>query len=206
MKRTFLLFMILIGLTSFAQEYKKFGVDVSNAEAPVGLNVGDLAPDFKVKNQKNEEISLNELLDKGNVVITFYRGNWCPFCNAYLANLRDSLSYILDRNTQLIAISPESHENIVATSDKHEPGFHLVGDDDNLIMKEYKVLFNVTKRYQTRIKVGLFTDIATHNNQEKAQLPIPATFVIDKDKKIIYKHFDIDFRERAPIHEIINVL
>ena len=120
--------------------------------------------------------------------------------------MQDSLKYLLDKKAIVIAVSPESTENMNKTIAKHRIGFQVIHDPENKIMEAYKVLFNVTGMYQAKLKVGKFISIADFNDQDKARLPVPATYVIDTNKKIIYTHFNIDFRERAPISEILKHL
>ena len=188
------------------QSYSRFGMDTTGGNVPRGLELNSIAPDFKALNQDDKEIHLYDLLKSQRVVLFFYRGNWCPFCNTYLQNMQDSLDYLLASNTAVIAVSPENPDNVDKTVRKHQLGFHVVYDAENQIMEAYDVLFNVTGFYQTKIKVGRFIDLAENNNQDEARLPVPATYIIDMNKRIIYKHFNIDFRHRAPISEILRHL
>src|ERR1043165_5556221 len=82
---------------------------------PEGLFINSKAPDFKGKDQKNEEVRLKDLLKTGKVVLVFYRGNWCPYCNRELKKLEDSLQFILDKGAQLVAVTPEKPEGILKT-------------------------------------------------------------------------------------------
>ena len=204
----FLMVIVFSGIFKIAhsQPYNRFGVDTTGGEVPTGLSVNEIAPDFTGENQNGKNVHLYDLLKKNKVVLFFYRGNWCPFCNTYLQDVQDSLQYLLDKKAVVIAVSPEKAENIDKTVSKHNLGFQVIHDPGNKIMKAYKVLFNVTGIYQTKLKVGKFISIADFNDQEKAQLPVPATYVIDKDRKIIYTHFNVDFRQRAPISEILKYL
>ncbi len=181
-------------------------MDTSGGVIPTGLSVNDIAPDFTADNQNDKQVHLYDLLKKQKVVLFFYRGNWCPFCNTYLQNMQDSLKYILDKDAVVIAVSPENSENIDKTITKDKIAFQIIHDPENKIMENYKVLFDVTGMYQTKLKVGKLISIAEFNDQDKARLPVPATYVIDTNRKIIYTHFNIDFRHRAPISEILKHL
>jgi peroxiredoxin len=204
------IFILFLGIMAFGcskgQSYRRFGVDTTGGNIPEGLSLNVIAPDFISDNQDGKGIHLYNLLNDSKVVLFFYRGNWCPFCNTYLQNMRDSLDFILSRSAAVIAVSPESPQNVETTVEKYKPGFHVIHDSGNQIMEAYDVLFNVTGFYQTKIKAGKFTDIAKSNNQEQARLPVPATFVIDTNRRITYKHFNIDFRERASVSDIIKYL
>lgn len=205
-----ILFILFLGMIAFGcskgQSYSRFGVDTSGGKIPQGLELNAIAPDFKAENQDGNDIHLYDLLNNQKVVMFFYRGNWCPFCNTYLQNIRDSLDLILAKEATVIAVSPENPENVDHTVEKYQPGFHVIHDSGNHIMEAYDVLFDVTGFYQTKIRIGKFTDIASNNNQKEARLPVPATFIIGSNKQIIYKHFNIDFRERAPVSDIIRHL
>ena len=197
--------IVVVGCSN-GQSYSRFGVDTSGGNIPLGLELNTIAPDFKAENQNVKETHLYDLLNNQRVVLFFYRGNWCPFCNTYLQNMQDSLDYILAKNAAIIAVSPENPDNVDKTVRKHGLGFHVVYDSGNQIAEAYDVLFDVTGFYQTKIKVGRFIDLAENNNQDKARLPVPATYIIDMNKRIIFKHFNIDFRQRAPISDILRHL
>lgn len=198
--------MLMVNKHLYSQSYSRFGIEASEDNIPEGLTVNSIAPDFIAKNQYSKEILLYDILKKQKVVLFFYRGNWCPFCNVYLRDMQDSLHLILDKNAAVIAVSPESTENLQHTVNKYQLGFNVIHDPDNRIMKAYKVLFNVTGFYRTKIKVGEFINLAEFNDQDKARLPVPATYVIDNDKRIVYAYFNIDFRYRAPVSEILKHL
>ena len=198
--------LIVVVDCSNGQSYKRFGMDTSDGTIPQGLELNTITPDFKAENQNGKEIHLYDLLKNQRVVLFFYRGNWCPFCNTYLQNMQDSLDFILARNAVVVAVSPENPDNVDKTVRKYQLGFHVVYDSGNQLTEAYDVLFDVTGFYKTKIKVGKFIDIAENNDQDKARLPVPATYIIDMNKQIIYKHFNIDFRQRAPISDILRHL
>lgn len=208
MKKSTLFIVAMVILFSAgvqSQSPNKFGINTESSPTPEGLKIGSLAPNIVGSDQFGSAVDLYNLLEKGSVVVFFYRGNWCPYCNNYLANMKDSLLYILNEGAKVIAVSPESRENVISTSKETDSSLIVLPDPGNKIMDDYKVLFDVSKGYQIKIKAALFTDIAKHNNQESAQLPIPACYVI-ANKKILYKHFDLNYKERAPVSEIINAL
>src|SRR5690348_8359275 len=103
MKQLFAFFFMLLSIASFAQD------------KPEGLFLNSKAPDFKVKDQNGADVSLKDLRKKGPVVIVFYRGNWCPYCNKELKNLQDSLQFLTDKKAQVVAITPEASEGIDST-------------------------------------------------------------------------------------------
>jgi peroxiredoxin len=183
----------------------KKGMD-TNSYIPKGLMIGDNAPIIKGISINKKEINSVEILKEKEIVVIFYRGEWCPVCNRYLENLNDSLEYILNKGAQVLVIGPETFENTEKTAVKSKATFTLVPDTTSKILKDYDVLFNVTKKYQKKIKTFLRTDIAESNNQEEAQLPVPATYIIGKDGLIKWRHFNYNYSERASVKEIVDNL
>src|ERR1700754_323526 len=115
---------------------------VVNAQMqPKGLQVNDVAPSFTAKDQNGNAVSLAEQLKKGPVVLVFYRGQWCPFCNKQLKKLEDSLSLIQGKGATLIAVTPETPESIKMTAEKTKASYPLLFDDGMKIMKSYDVAY-----------------------------------------------------------------
>lgn len=195
MIRIAFVFMILIGnnLTSLAQAPAK------------GLQVNDKAPGFSGIDQFKKKISLQKQLKLGAVVLVFYRGQWCPFCNRQLKKLEDSLSFITKKGASVIAITPEKPENISKTLEKTNASYSVLFDDGLKIMKSYDVSFavdsNLVQRYK---KFGI--DFNEANGINGANLPVPALFIINKDGIIIYRHFDPDYKQRPSVQEILSHL
>ena len=119
----------------------------SAQEAPEGMFIGSKAPDFKAKDQYGKEIRLKDLLKKGKVVLVFYRGEWCPYCNKELSRLQDSLQFIKDKGATLVAVSPELPENIDKTVEKTKAEYSILYDEGLKIMKAYDVEFEVARKY-----------------------------------------------------------
>lgn len=181
------------------------GYTQDNMAKPEGLKIGDKAPDFTIKNSANEVFSLSKALKKGPVVLVFYRGQWCPFCNKQLSQLNDSLSEIKAKGATVVAISPEVEENIAKTVEKTKASFAVLHDDKMTIMKSYKVNFavdaNTVERYK---KYGIDFNQANGNNG--ANLPVPATYIIGTNGIIKYVFFNVDYQKRASVKEILDNL
>jgi len=175
-------------------------------EAPEGLFINSKAPDFKARDQNGNEIRLKDLLKKGKVVLVFYRGQWCVDCNKFLRKLQDSLQYIKDKGATLVAITPELPENISKTIEKTKADYSILYDEDLKIMKAYDVEFevpaNVLERYHNS---GIKVD---ENNGKKNGnfLPVPATYVIDKEFYVKYRFFQPDYKKRPSVKEILDNL
>ncbi|MFN2439757.1 MAG: peroxiredoxin family protein, partial [Chitinophagaceae bacterium] len=147
MKRTILFsFLIVASITSIAQD------------KPEGLFINSKAPDFKVQDQSGVVQSLKELRKKGPVVLVFYRGNWCPYCNKELKRLQDSLQFITAKGAQVIAVTPEAQEGIGKTIEKTGAVFPILYDADMKIAKAYQVNFQLEDKIVERYK-GFGTDL-----------------------------------------------
>ena len=174
-------------------------------EAPEGLFLNSKAPDFKAKDQAGNEIRLKELLRQGKVVLVFYRGHWCPYCNRQLKRLEDSLYLIKEKGATLVAVTPEKPENISLTVEKTKAEYHILHDEGLKIMKAYEVDFevqeNTIKRYRN---TGI--DLEKINGKDWKFLPVPAVYVIDKEANITYRFFESDYKKRPSVKEILKNL
>jgi len=168
------------------------------------LNIGDMAPDFKGVNQLGETVHLKTMLEKGPVILTFYRGNWCPYCNKYLAELDENYPKMKALGANLIAISPEIPKYIEKKANKMEHPYAIISNGTS-IMQRYKLDFQLDKR--TKFKYKLFgINVSKHNGNDDYTLPVPATYVIDKNGIIVYKHFDENYKVRAKVDDILTAL
>jgi peroxiredoxin len=195
----------LISLLSFSLIVSSFVFAQSETVFPDGLKVGDTAPEFKAKDQYGKIFSLKQALKNGPVVILFYRGQWCPFCNKQLSHFSDSLSMLTDKGATLLAVTPEVAENVKKTIEKTKTAFPIFEDDGLAIMKLYKVNFAVDEKTVSKYK-GYGIDFDKANGSNGANLPVPATYVIGKDGKIKYVFFNTDYRKRASVQDILNNL
>lgn len=181
------------------------GLAVNAQEGPKGLNVNDKAPVFSAKDQSGKIVTLAEQLKTGAVVLVFYRGQWCPYCNKQLKSLEDSLSLIKAKGATLIAVTPEKPENISKTIEKTKASYPVLFDDGLKIMKSYDVAFAVDPKVIEKYK-GYGIDFSEVNGNNGAQLPVPAVYIINKKGEIIYKFFDTDYRKRPAVKEILDHL
>jgi peroxiredoxin len=197
-----LIILIFISATAaYGQniDYPKFGVETQNNQIPLGLKEGDKAPDFSGYDQSGARVNSKDLLVKGPIVLFFYRGKWCPVCSKYLNNYQDSLKILTDMGANVVAITPESIENVEQTVKLHNLSFTVIYDCQEQIMKDYNVMFSVTKAYSDVVQKYLSIDIAANNGREAARLPVPATYIINRDGIIIAVQFDPDYNNRASV-------
>ncbi len=173
---------------------------------PDGLKVNAVAPDFTAKDQSGKVINLKSVLKKNEVVMVFYRGQWCPFCNKELKALEDSLQWISAKGAIVLAISPEVPENITKTIEKTKASYSILYDDGLKIMKSYDVAFPVDSLTISKYKTYGIDFTVANGATNGNNLPVPAVYVINKKGIITYRHFDPDYRKRASIKEIVRHL
>lgn len=176
-----------------------------NQEAPEGLFIASKAPDFKATDQNGQEIRLKDLTKKGRVILVFYRGEWCPFCNRFLTRLQDSLSFIKEKGATLLAISPETQENMAKTTEKTKASFSFIHDKDLKIMKAYDVEFEVPENTVTRYR-NSGIDLEKKNGANGKYLPVPAVYVIDEEQTITYRFFENDYKKRPDVKDLLKML
>lgn len=178
----------------------------ANHQAVLKLKVGDKAPDFSLPNATGKTINLSELLLKGKVVLTFYRGSWCPYCNLQLAHYQSSLKEIHGLGAELVAISPQTPDESLNISEKNQLNFEVLSDNGNKVAKQYTTIFK-NGDVPLNLMAELGIDFAAHYADDSNELPIPAVFVIEKDGTISFAaSTGGDYRNRVDVSEIINAL
>lgn len=167
--------------------------------------IGDQVPDFQGVDQFGNDFLLSDQLKKGPVVLMFYRGYWCPYCNKQLSEMQDSLKFINERGGAVIAVTPEQPEYIEETVNKTDASFKIIHDKDLDIMKTFGVAYRMedalVKKYK---KNGL--DVAQTNGDNGTFLPVPATYIINSDGSILYAFYDPDYKKRATVSKILKNL
>ena len=175
-------------------------------EKPEGLFINSKAPDFKAKDQHGNELWLKELRKKGNVVLIFYRGNWCPYCNRELKRLQDSLQLITAKGAQLIAVTPEGQEGIDSTIAKTGAAFPILYDQDMKIASNYKVAFKVDVKTVGWYKNAGIDLLKSNNQKIDAYLPVPAVYVISPEGTVTFRYFENNYKKRVSVKEILSAL
>lgn len=190
-KIVFLAIACLLGLNLFAQS---------------GLKNGDQAPNFTAKDSEGKVVSLKGLLKKHQkIVLFFYRGQWCPYCNKHIKDLQDSLQLLTAKGAYVLGVTPETNASISKTKDKTQAAFSLISDQGYKIMKAYKVDFIMEESLVSKYK-SYGIDVAKNNGAKQAVLPVPATYVIDKNGKIVFVQFNVDYKKRATVKQLLSSL
>ncbi len=184
--------------------------DVTQIEAePVHpdapLEVGDHAPNFKLRNADDEWVDLASTLERGPVVLSFYRGVWCPYCNKELKGLERVLPRMDELGATVLALSPESRDHVQENVEKNKLTFDRLTDTDNAVAKLFGLQFVLDDKTVDKYE-GYGIDVATHNGTGKHELPIPATYIIDTDGVIAFAFVDEDYTKRAKTRDIVRAL
>jgi peroxiredoxin len=174
--------------------------------AKTALKVGDHAPSIVLGNAKGETVDVSVLLEKGPVILTFYRGGWCPFCNLELRALQRLLPDIEAVGASLVAISPEKPDDSLSTAEKNALTFEVLSDVGQKVGRAFRLVYEFNDELKSAYKeFGL--DIPAKNGAgDEWALPISATYIIDRDGIIIYAYTDADYRDRADADDIFNFL
>jgi peroxiredoxin len=185
----------------------KTGVDeVTTSGVAPGLAVGDTAPGFTLPSAAGNQVVLADLLAEGPVVVTFYRGEWCPYCNLQLRALQQSLPAITAAGATLVAISPQAPDQAMTMTEKHELAYPVLSDLDQSVSESYKVRFDVTGELED-LQVNVFqNDPAVQNADGRRSLPVPSTFVIDRTGVVRFAAVDADWRVRVEPADVIAAL
>lgn len=187
---------ILVGTTA---ELKQQGIENK------ALGVGDKAIQFSLPNIHGEEVSLNQALLKGPVVLNIYRGGWCPYCNLELNALQQSLTEIEATGAQLVAVAPQLPDRSIESVQKHHLTFEVLSDVGNRVSRQYGLVFTLPEALRPVYEqFGL--DVPGYNGDESFELPMPATYVINTDGEIVHAFVDADYTQRMEPADIIKVL
>lgn len=184
---------------------QELGIDDS-MEVPEGLSVGSSVPGIGARDLEGKPIDLYTLLKESPVVLIFYRGKWCPHCNKYMANIQDSVALLRHTGAKVIAITPETRANAKEMTANNALKFPIISDPGRNIMNAFKVTYKVNHEYSEKIKAGKGFSIAENNGTSEEYLPVPATYIINSEGKIVYRHFDLNYRKRPNVSELLQVL
>ncbi|MEE6131730.1 AhpC/TSA family protein [Bacillus sp. 1780r2a1] len=170
-----------------------------------GLKVGNQAPDFTLLDATGQKVSFKNLLQKGPVIVTFYRGGWCPYCNLELKAYQRELTAIKEAGGELVAISPELPDSSLSTKEKNELEFIVLSDEGNKVAEEFNLVFKMPD-YLIDLYKESGLDVSGHNGNNDWELPKPATFVVDQQGRVVFADVDSDYTKRTEPSKVIDVL
>ncbi|SFS69496.1 peroxiredoxin-like family protein [Lutibacter maritimus] len=194
MKKQFILLALVsvIGFQSNAQIADK-AVDISP------LLIGEVFPNILLKSQDASEHFTLNILSKKPTIILFYRGGWCPYCNAHLAEIQEAESEILELGYQIVAISPDTPENLKITDNKNKINYGLYSDSDGELIKAVGIAFKSPEKYGKMLSVK-------SGGLNEGFLPVPAVFIVDTSGKILFEYINPDYKTRLSASLLIAVL
>ena len=167
---------------------------------------GDAAPDFSLPDAVGNTVSLYELLRDGPVILAWYRGSWCPFCNLQLHAYQQALDEIHAAGAQLLAVSPELPDSTLTWKEKNELDFVVLSDVGNEVARRYGVVFRIPERIAGSYGKGGYVDLTEINGDDSLELPLAVTYVIGTDGVVEYAFLDTDWRKRAETSDVVDVV
>jgi peroxiredoxin len=176
-----------------------------NSLAKTALKVGDRAPKIVLGNASGKTVDVGALLKRGPVIVTFYRGGWCPYCNLELKAFEQVLPEIKAAGASLVAISPEKPDDTLTTAEKNALSFEVLSDVGQKIGRAFGLVYVFTEELK-RAYEGFGLDIPAKNGADEWALPIAATYLIGQDGKILYACTDADYRDRADPQDVLRLL
>ena len=185
--------------------FEKSIQDLRTSDSGRGLIAGAKAPDFTLVNSTGQKITLSEEIMKGPVVLIFYRGIWCPFCNLELKAYQRMNDDIKATGGQLIAVSPQTPNHSLSVQDKNELNFHVLSDLQNQTAEKYNLKFKLPE-YLYHIYRSLDISLETFNGDHSWELPVPATYVIDKSGIIRLASVEADYKKRLEPSKVLHIL
>ncbi|MFF5534652.1 peroxiredoxin-like family protein [Streptomyces cinerochromogenes] len=176
-----------------------------SGQADRALAVGDRAPGFRLPSASGRTVALEELLAEGPVVLTFYRGAWCPYCNIALRALQRHHDAITARGARLVAVSPQIPDESLTLAEKHGLAFEVLSDIGSDTAKQYGLAFDLPDDLAA-VYDRLGFDLQRVNGGHPRTLPLPATYVIDRAGTVRWAFVDTDYTTRAEPADVLAAL
>lgn len=159
------------------------------------LKQGDRIPDFALPDSAGRIVKSAELRRNGLLLLSFYRGDWCPYCNLELRALAERHTDIVAAGATLVAISPQTPDASLATSEKHRLQFPVLSDADNKIARKFGLVFRIDESLMP-IYQAFGIDLKAHNGDDSFELPVPATYLVGRDGDVLEAFVNTDYRAR----------
>jgi len=169
------------------------------------LALGSQAPEFSLPDHNGNMVSLAELRRRGRLVLCFFRGRWDPFCCGQMEAMNFALSAIEQTGASLVAISPQTVKQSFFMADQHQLRFPLLSDAGNQVARQFGLVYRVPDEQQA-IYRRAFVNLPFINGEESWELPIPATYVIDRDGTVVFASADEDYTDRAEPADVLRSL
>lgn len=190
------------GIRGFIKEIAAMGIEEQ------ALKAGQTAPDFTLPNAKGERVSLSESLKEGPVVVVFYRGAWCPYCNIYLGGLAQLHEEFTKRGVKVLAVSPQVPEVNTSFAEERQFPFEVLSDVGNKVAENFNLVYGQKQNDYVVNKVypAFGIDLKNFNGDDSWELALPGTYVIDQNSEIRYAFAPADYTQRAEYAEVFEAL
>jgi peroxiredoxin len=169
------------------------------------MGLDDQAPDFTLPNPQGRTVSLSELLRAGPAVVTFYRGGWCPYCNIQLRAYQGVLPEITALGARLLAISPQLPDGSLSTTEANALTFDVLSDLGNDVARRYGLVWSLPEELRAALRSNNKA-LPGINGDDSWELPVPATYVIARDGRIVLAAIEVDYRKRLEPDAILAAL
>jgi peroxiredoxin len=167
--------------------------------------VGDEAPDFVLPDVAGADVSLHDMCRRGPVVLVFYRGGWCPYCNLQLRAYQRLLPEFAARGALVVAISPQLPDRSASTLESNSLEFTVLSDAANVVARAFGLVYSLPDDLR-KILDSLGKSLPSVNGDDSWELPVPATYVISRDRKIEFARLDVDYRERCEPAAVLEAI
>jgi peroxiredoxin len=198
LKWVILCFIFLAGQNSLVQS--------AELENTPGLKVGDRAPDFTATLHDGSPIKLSDAYATGPVVLIFYRGAWCPYCNLHLQQFQRSIEKFEDYNALVLAISVDRQDYAQKAVLENQLAFDVVSDPGLDILRDFQLLYTVPEELREQYLSQYAINLEEHSGRTDGVIAIPATYLIDQEGKIIFAYASNDYKTRTSPDEVLKVL
>jgi peroxiredoxin len=173
--------------------------------AACALKVGGMSPPFELPDHNGALLSSDQLLAKGRLVLLFIRGRWCPFCVGQVEAMSYIAAEITAAGASLVAVSPQTEKQAFFMRDQHKLAFPLLVDVHNQLARQFGLVYRVPEE-QRGLYRSTFVNLPFTNGDDSWELPIPATFVVDRNSSILFASANEDYTDRPEPLEILSVV
>lgn len=190
-----------------AQDTMRQAIDdlIASEIVKTSFKTGDQLPEIILENALGVAINVNDILANHKVIIAFYRGGWCPYCNVQLKALQQFIPEFEAKGAKLIVIGPETPDNSLTTKEKNELTFEVLSDTDMKVARSLNLVFKMPQKLQELYwRFGI--DLAANQGNTNQELPIAATYVVEQDGTISYHFLEEDYKLRADPQDILSLL
>lgn len=169
------------------------------------VSVDEAAPDFALPNAAGKSIVLKQLLRSGPVILAFYRGGWCPYCNIQLRAYQSILPQISASGARLVAISPQLPDNSLDTVNKNALTFDVLSDVRNEVARSYGLVYSLPEEIRAALRSNNKA-LPSINGDDSWELPVPATYVVARDQHVALAYIEVDYRKRLEPKALLTCL